>query len=264
VVDLAGIASGVMLSKAVGMSVKNVLGVYIALQITEIACMYQEIRAVEFRVLNFERLVKLVNAFVSSPEEQYGQVPLPTPQEMARKEQIFLPPKHLARRAIAFGSLGRAKLSPDELRQLLDIFQNERFLLIVGEDVKNQRRKAWNRIFRRAPSPEDHCHIVLHKEANNVDITKSTLALCLLRKALKEHYAERLHDDGHEPLRTRDCIDMIYHVQREADRCFPTFLKTMSRYGWASPARFMFGRVTRRAEWELKRKPSAAPMTNDV
>lgn len=244
VVDLLGIASGVSLSRAVGMSVRNVLSVYVVLQAIELFCLYHEIRAVEFRVLNFERLVQLVTSFVN----ENGQIP--TPQEMAKREMIFLPPQHLQRRAIAFGSLSRAKLAPDELLDLLEIFQKERFLLVVGKDVKNRRRRRrfW---LTHPPHIQDQCHIVLHKDATNVDIVKSTLALSLLRQALSQQQEEG-DDNNDEDLRTRKVIPMISEAYRKADELFPALLKSMSVAGWAAPARFMFGRVTMRADWPLR------------
>lgn len=133
VVDLLGIGSGVCLSRAVGVSVRSVLSVWILLQILEIFCMYHEIRSVEFRMLNFERMWSVTDNFVSAVYEngintKTGNVTadalmsgIPTPGDVARSEKIFLPPEHLARRAIAFGSLGRAKLSPEELGELTKI-----------------------------------------------------------------------------------------------------------------------------------------------
>jgi hypothetical protein len=248
VVDLLGIASGVTLSKMVGMSVQSVLGVYIVLQMMELICLYHEIRAVEFRVLNFERLAQLVTTFIHEEQQEQGQqtVILPTPQEMARTEKIFLPPQHLARRAIAFGSLGRAKLAPDELERLLGIFQKEKFLLVVGPNVKNQRKRRglfW--LPHRQPHPEDQCHIVLHIDASNIDIVKSTLALSLLRQALKQT------TPGEKEMRSRDCMDVIESCYQNANRMFPFLLRSMTVAGWSSPARFMFGRVKMRADWPL-------------
>jgi len=239
VVDLLGIASGVTLSKMVGMSVKSVLSVYLILQAIELFCLYHEIRAVEFRVLNFERLVQLVVAFTDDE-------PLPTPQEMAKTEKIFLPPKHLKRRAIAFGSMGRAKMNPNELSELLGIFQKERFLLVVGPNVKNSNRRRLFLSSQMYPPPEEQCHIVLHTDATNIDIVKSTLALSLLRKALASP------DYQDMDLRSSDCMELVENCYLEADRMFPSFLKSMQVAGWAPPARFMFGRVTMRAEWPLQ------------
>eukprot|EP00544_Gedaniella_sp_CCMP2646_P002428 CAMPEP_0202506210 /NCGR_PEP_ID=MMETSP1361-20130828/49597_1 /ASSEMBLY_ACC=CAM_ASM_000849 /TAXON_ID=210615 /ORGANISM="Staurosira complex sp., Strain CCMP2646" /LENGTH=238 /DNA_ID=CAMNT_0049140149 /DNA_START=60 /DNA_END=777 /DNA_ORIENTATION=- len=165
---------------------------------------------------------------------------------MARTEKIFLPPQHLTRRAIAFGSVGRAKLSPSELQELMDLFYKERFLLVVGPNVKNPHF-AWFRSKQGdyCPPPEEQCHIVLHSNATNVDIVKSTLALCLLRKSLVQN------DSIHGILRTSECMGLLKECYQQADDMFPSFLKSMQRAGWAPPARFMFGRVTMRAEWPL-------------
>jgi hypothetical protein len=265
VVDLLGIASGVTLSKMVGMSVKSVFRIYIILQLVELFCLYHEIRAVEFRVLNFERLAQLVTTFIhmnneTQQEQQSLVVLLPTPQEMARTEKIFLPPQHLSRRAIAFGSLGRAKLAPDELEQLLRIFRNEKFLLVVGTNVKNRRQQQRRRrrgrgLFwlvshqQRRPHPEDQCHIVLHTDATNVDIVKSTLALSLLRQALVVQQ-NSTEEQKHE-MRSLDYMTVIQSCYQNANRLFPFLLKSMAVAGWAPPARFMFGRVTMRADWPL-------------
>ena len=251
VVDLLGIASGVCLSKFIRMNVRSVVGVYIALQLLEVYCIYHMIASVEFKVLNFERLVQVVQSFVES-QSVGGLVGIPSPQEMARTEKIFLPPKHLARRNIAFGSLGRARLAPDELELLIDIFQNERFILVVGADVKNKSRQSW-----LAPqSPEiilqENCHIVLHADANNVDIVKATLALSLLRQRL-------LQKDPNHKWRSRECVEDIQNACDEAEQRFPLLLRVMSTEGWAPPARFMFGRVTMRAEWPLQSRAKQLP-----
>jgi len=244
VVDLLGIASGVCLSRFIHMDVRSVVAAYLTMQLLELYCYYHMIGSVEFKVLNFERLVQVVQNFVKS--QTAGQpVGIPTPQEMAKTEKIFLPPKHLARRTIAFGSLGRAKLSPDELVSLLKIFQNERFMLVVGVDVKNKSRQQWSSPKSPTIILQENCHIVLHADANNVDIVKSTLALSLLRQSLAKK-------DPNQLWRSRDCMDEIKRACQEADTWFPLLLRTLSDKGWAPPARFMFGRVTMRAEWPLQ------------
>lgn len=246
IVDLMGILSGIVLCRRVGMSIQNVVAAYFVLQVLEIGSMYKTIQAVEFRVLNFERLIQVVRKFVESGKEQptAPQV-IPTPTSMASTEKIFLPPQHLDRRAIAFGSLGRAKLKPQELSKLLEIFRDERYLLVVGQDVKNQRRADKRLLFRKSPtaSKEEGCHIVLHVDANDLDIVKSSLALTYLRSALRSKEGE--------PLRCQDCWEEIELANRLANEKLPSLLKQLSRQGWASPGRFMFGRTTRRADWPL-------------
>ena len=245
VVDLFGILSGVCLSRAVGTSYKSVLMAYVGLQVLEIFCMYHEIRSVQFRVLNFDRMVRVLRDFVSGTSSGInGDVrSIPTPQEMAETERIFLPPKRLSRRSLAFGSLGRAKLTPAELTEVMQIFQKERFMLIVGANTKHP---AGSRR-RRQPASEqiqENCHIVLHADATNADIVKSTLALTILRQKLVT---------SNTPLtaRSSDCWEMIRESRQEADRRFPKLLKEMSNQSWASPARFMFGTVHMRATWPL-------------
>ncbi|CAB9530357.1 Protein root UVB sensitive [Seminavis robusta] len=298
VVDLLGIATGVSLSTKVGTSVGAVLSVYALLQTIEILCIYKMMRSVQFRVLNFERLCQVLNAFIGSlptssassnstlaiPNNAQQDVPnngatfnngavepilsstktviapdeiqIKTPEEMALTEKILQPPAHLARRAFAFGSLGRARLDPEELKQLLDIFAREKFLLVVGKNMKAPRRGVLKRLMRRFNALEknprrwniqENCHIVLHTEATNADIVKSSLALLLLRKKLS------LLGDVPDPdeIRSRDCLDLIDESCQQADRLLPKLLRQMQIKGWTSPARFMFGRVTMRADWPI-------------
>lgn len=259
IVDLLGIGSGVALSRAIGVSVRSVFTVWISLQILEILFMYQEIRSVVFRKLNFERLWTMADRYVSHYNENPNvdkteiQSILPTPEEMASNEHLFLPPKYLARRANAFGSLGRAKLSPSEMDQLRTIFAKEKFLLIVGANQKKlQRRKFF---FRRSSSKksirmEENCHIVLHADANNADIVKSTVALAILRRKLAD-YASTVSSSKTklQELRSSDCLTMISESREIANHLFPQFLKAIHDKNWETPSRFMFGRVRKRAVW---------------
>lgn len=282
-----------LLSGYIGTSVKAVLSIWIVLQMSEIFCVYKQLRAVVFRMLNFERLWKVTNCFLD--EVLYSEstingndlrraasdIHVPTPDQLAESERIFLPPNHLARRAISFGSLGRAKLEPDELHQLIDTFRNEKYMLVVGQDVKNKRRsttlrKDINRVKYLSSAEigvlveelkqeaQENCHIVLHVDATNADIVKSTLALAILRRKLSEAIPtieeleaiiERREDSVEELIemygnrRSRDCMEEVTISQQHADQLFGTFLKVLSVRKWATPARFMFGRVSLRAEW---------------
>jgi hypothetical protein len=228
---------------------------YVGLQVMEIFCMYHEIRSVQFRVLNFDRMVRVLQDFVSGSsssgiKDGHAKI-IPTPQEMAETERIFLPPKRLSQRALAFGSLGRAKLTPAELTELMTIFKKERFMLIVGANTKHP---AGSRREQRQPASEqiqEHCHIVLHADATNTDIVKSTFCLTILRQKLVA---------ANTPLtaRSSDCWELIRESRQEADQRFPKLLKTMSNQSWASPARFMFGTVHMRATWPLM-VPSSSP-----
>lgn len=259
----------------------------------EIFCVYKEIRAVVFRMLNFERLWIVTNKFLDIANEHdftNGSaitIPLPGPDILAKDERIFLPPNHLARRAISFGSLSRAKLSPDELSELIDVFRNEKYILVVGQDLKNKRMK-WtlpgcrevahikegehgSNLQQFQLKAQENCHIVLHADANNADIVKSTLALSILRNKLadrinKQHNDERIQVNGAKDnidedkllefvraQRSRDCMDLIRESRQETDKLFGPFLKVLSARGWATPSRFMFGRVSMRTEWPIKR-----------
>jgi hypothetical protein len=268
IVDLLGIASGVILSKfVVGTAVRNVVLTFIALQASEIFCMYYEIRSVQFRVLNFERLMQIIRDFVraqpkllmngngATQPQQQPPLLVPTPEEMSHNERIFLPPKHWSRRALAFGSLGRAKLSEKELARLLKIFEKERFLLVVGPNVK--KRFRWFGKFVSEPPIQEHCHIVLHEEASNADIVKSTLALTILREKLIRLNNKRDSKDQWEDIRSSHCWDILEETCAECGRLFPKFLRELSSRNWASPSRFMFGRVHMRAQWPLKQTKTA-------
>jgi len=236
IVDLLGIGSGVCLSKFLGISIKRVLAVYFCLQSLEIVAMYHEIRSVVFRVLNFDRLYEVISAFVED-----GEKAIVAPNEMAKKERIFLPPKHLARHSISFGSLGRVCLNPDELSAIMTIFQDENFLLVVGQNLKKRRR--FRSFFLSCEEAlKENCHIVLHTEANNMDIIKSTLALINLRKKLSA--CETI------PTRCSDCIDLIKEANRDTNEEFRNLLTILTKKGWSTPSKFMFGRLSMRAEWQ--------------
>lgn len=286
VVDLLGIASGICLSRAVGISVQNVLAVWIILQIMEIFCMYHEMRSIAYKTFNFERMYtvlgelllededgnagckikdQVTNGIVSN-EHQYKFSCIPTPDQIAAKEKVFLPPDHLARRAIAFGSPGRSALDPEELDMLInDVFQGEKYFLVVGQDVKNQRGlssrvRQWMR--RRKTGcgleidPQEQCHIVLHADANNLDILKSALALVILRRKLVKKAKEVSSDCDIFPsaLRSRDCIDVLRESCRDANAIFPQLLRELTKQGWRPPLRSMLGRVSARAEWTIQKK----------
>jgi hypothetical protein len=235
-------------------------------------------------MLNFERLWLVVNKFLETfNENDFNNgsainIPLPTPDMIAEDEKIFMPPNHLARRAISFGSLSRAKLSPEELSELIDIFENEKYILVVGQDLKNKRIK-WDWIGDKGIESDhesflkqlrieaqENCHIVLHADANNGDIVKSTLALATLRRKLAKEvpsissYSSEVNGDFDKKamakidhtLRSRDCMHLIRETRVETDKLFGPFLKVLAVKGWATPARFMFGRVSMRTEWPIK------------
>ena len=265
------------------MSVQNVFAVWVVLQIMEICCMYHEMRSVVYKTFNFERmhtvLGKLLlngnddkgaNTSAESPSASSSSYKftghIPTPEEIAATEKIFLPPDHLARRAIAFGSPGRTLLDPEELNMLInDVFRGEMFFLVVGQDVKNQRGlsarvRQWmgKRRLRGDNNwidPQEQCHIVLHADANNLDILKSAIALVILRKKLvqKMKGGDAVIDPS-PALRSRDCMDELREACTEASEIFPHFLRELTKQGWRPPLRSMLGRVSARAEWPIRRR----------
>ena len=280
------------------MSVQNVFTVWIILQIAEIFCMYHEMRSVEYKTFNFERMYTVLgdlmldevdgangdedpirHADESTPSDRKrykftGRIP--TPRQIAAKEKIFLPPDHLARRAIAFGSPGRTLLDPEELDMLInDVFRGEKYFLVVGQDVKNARGlssrvRQWMRKRREASKdsrnvhdgidPQEQCHIVLNADANNLDILKSALALVILRKKLVKkvrgvtHPSNRIVDDTSSALRSRDCMAELRGASMEANEIFPQFLRELTKQGWRPPLRSMLGRVSARADWPIQRR----------
>ena len=274
------------LTGAIGVSVQNVFAVWVVLQIMEIFCMYHEMRSVVYKTFNFERMYTVLDKILldgngingsASVENKYFRFNgIPTPEQIAAKEKIFLPPDHLARRSIAFGSPGRSVLDPDELDLLInDVFRGEKYFLVVGEDVKNQRGlssrvRQWMRRRRREDDgggqhndsvddtgidPQEQCHIVLHADANNLDILKSALALVVLRKKLVDKIMSRDDEDHTSPtLRSSDCVDVLRNAQVEACEIFPQLLRELTKQGWRPPLRSMLGRVSARAEWTIQRR----------
>ena len=262
VVDLLGIASGICLSRAIGVSVQNVLTVWSVLQLMEIFCMYHEIRSIVYQTLNFERMYTVLGRLLSVNDESgvNGEScccdRIPTPDQIAAEEKVFLPPDHLGRKEIAFGSAGRSVLSPGELDVLIhDVFRGERFFLAVGADEKNKRGLSalFRQVLRQRKGlsgldPQEQCHIVLHAEADNLDILKSCLALCVLRQRL---VAKSDGGDNFENIRTMDCIADLRYAKANSDVIFPQLLDQLTRQGWRPPLRSMLGRVSARAEWAI-------------
>lgn len=260
IVDLLGIASGVALTKGVLLGGRRALILsYLLLQSMEITCVYQLLKSVQYRVLNYERLVILIRSFAPGNTgtddhpslETATSISIPDPVQMSELEGIVQQADYLTRRRLAYGSISRARLSPTELEHLLYLCRKERFLLVVGENEKRKRR-FWFKA--KVHNPCENCHIVLHAEANNLDIVKSTLALHYLRQLLVVKEAEMSSMVGHSEitsLRSSDCLPQIKEAIERATKDLPVLLELMKQRNWESPARFMFGRVHKRAEWPL-------------
>ena len=172
-------------------------------------------------------------------------------------------------------------LDPDELDMLIkDVFRGEKYFLVVGQDVKNERGlsskvRQWmrrrNELKDRSENkhsshvdidPQEQCHIVLHADANNLDILKSALALVMLRKKLVKKIKgpsslnTRNIDNGvpSDILRSRDCMIELRSASMKANEIFPGFLRELTKQGWRPPLRSMLGRVSARADWEIQRR----------
>ncbi|GMI39971.1 hypothetical protein TeGR_g11482, partial [Tetraparma gracilis] len=265
VVDLVGISIGMVLAKFLGTNLPRVLSAWVVLQCVDSFLNYKEIKAVVFRSLNFEKLWNIAERYV---EDDEGVITL-TPEESAQRERIFRPPTHLCRRAIAFGSLGRSSLCPAEVETLLEVFRGERYLLVVGEDVKNRRRNKQRlrrkssavRIADRLQSnlgpadktrralealreqKKENCHVVLHADATNRDIVKATIALACLRRELANSAAEG-------PLTVANSLAIIESAKEEADGRLDAFLGQLENKGWRAE-KFMFGKIGLRCAWPL-------------
>ena len=161
-----------------------------------------------------------------------------------------------------------------ELDSLLDIFRGDKYLLVVGLDVKNsrrnrQRRKEKDIALRSLKSEADKptkllnfitrnakedCHIVLHRDATNLDIIKATLALACLRRELggscerDDELCEVLLDGTR---RTGDSLKLIKTAKAEADISYERFLSDLNKSGWESD-KFMFGAVSKRNSWVIR------------
>merc|ERR1712161_168022 len=209
-------------------------------------------------MLNFERLCVIVDKFVNVSSDGNDQLTdfsgkalaasasvlkfqnsIPTSDEMAEVEKIFLPPNHFGRKTNAFGSIGRAKLRPEELMTLMKMFEKDKFLLVVGKDVKNMRQWWYSRIYK--------------------EVSRGVLALG--GKSKLKYITQELEVEAKnnchisdmigqvQQRRSRDCMELIDESRRQADDLFPTFLEVLSRQNWATPS---FGRVSMRAQWPLK------------
>jgi len=232
IVDLLGIFCGIKISKAVGINkFTNIIFVYATLQVLELVCMYKQISSVVFRRMNFERLWLVTNIFLDHKVS-------PTPEEICESERVFLPPDHLSRRSVAFGSLSRANLAPDELTDLQKIFSGEKYIIIVGQ---NRKKKS---IFTKNPA-SDNCHIVLHAEANNEDIVKSTLNLAILRRKLESE------DDIR---RSRNSLLLLEKSKKECDEMFEVYMSSLDESRWKTE--FLFGRCSMRSIWPLRLPPA--------
>ncbi|GJQ09855.1 hypothetical protein GpartN1_g1646.t1 [Galdieria partita] len=157
VADLLGMGLGIQLSKWIGTSRPNVLTAYSLLSVLDIYAIYKELRAVQFRTLNYERSSMIVDYFV-----RRGYVP--RPDEVSQHENIFLGPRYDVRSM--FASLSDAVSCPQELNSLVKTFKGEQFMVT----------RSWDGQYR----------IVLREHARNGDILRALLTLGFLKEELQQ------------------------------------------------------------------------------
>jgi len=86
VVDLLGIASGITISKLIGVEkFYKIIFLYAMLQSLELICMYKEISSVVFRRMNFERLWRTALEYLVNRK-------ILSPTEISNTERIFFAP----------------------------------------------------------------------------------------------------------------------------------------------------------------------------
>ena len=115
IVSVLGMFSGIAVCQRIGASLGAVLVVYSLLQILELVSAYMQLRAVEFKVLNMERLNIIVNEYVMGKE-------LSKPAQVAQTERIFLPAPRLR-----FSRLAYRQLNPEVLKEDLNLFKGEEY-----------------------------------------------------------------------------------------------------------------------------------------
>ncbi|CEM16729.1 unnamed protein product [Vitrella brassicaformis CCMP3155] len=173
------------------------------------------------------------------------QLAIPTPQHVACTERVVMPARggpHL------FKTIRQSCVTPDELRSLVRIFRDEKYLLL--------------------PEPSE-ATVVLHTQAKGMDILKSLLARQYLQAFLSSTSSPspqppalwqqllprpiawriecaRMRQSTHS---VKALLPLIKLAQSVADKTFPTLLSCLQREGW-STEHFMFGRIRRRMEWD--------------
>lgn len=218
VVDLLGMSLGIALTKFVGFGSdgrQRLLGLYACISFLEICAMYQEIRCVVFRQLNFERAKSVVGAFVA------GSDTLPTPTLAASKERILRGaprPVHLVfppnpRRTLA-------KIQREQLEQILHVFRDQPFLVVPLSPKARPRRRYG---------------VLLKSDAKEIDILRSLLALNLA----EERHAGPLQEDD---------VPALRGALQDADLRFDDLLAAMEAADWSTTS-FMFPDVRTRLDW---------------
>jgi hypothetical protein len=88
VVDLLGMMTGILLSRAIGPSRLRIGTAYLLLSSVDLFTIYKEIRSVVFKDLNFERLSLILEDYVGGG----GASAVLSPSAVAARERIFRNP----------------------------------------------------------------------------------------------------------------------------------------------------------------------------
>eukprot|EP00871_Galdieria_phlegrea_P000293 jgi/Galph1/1264/GphlegSOOS_G5967.1 len=274
VADLLGMAIGIQLSKWIGTSRPNVLTAYSILSVLDIYAIYKELRAVQFRTLNYERSGMIVDYFISK-----GHVP--SPSVVSQRENIFLKPRHDIRPM--FATLSEAISCPEELNSLVRTFKGEQFIVTQSMDGRYR--------------------IVLREHAKNNDILRALLTLGFLKQELYKESAmrkrkplgfklfpflssfedtdcwwssssstERHHSEDWTPCQLKnrkkkqqiaslittnsvdtkqrmiERMDAITSAYKQSKQYYMLFIQQLQQEGW-SVERLLYGPVKRRAVW---------------
>ena len=140
-------------------------------------------------------------------------------------------------------------MNPSELRQLRHIFRGEKYIIVIG---KNLKKKLLS--FKGPSKKADVCHIVLHEDATNEDIVKSTFNLAILRQILDERIQKI--EEWNDNIRTEDCYDVLELSKIECDTRYKDYKEKLGN-GNDWQTEFLFGRCSKRSVWPLVR-----PVTN--
>eukprot|EP00640_Fibrocapsa_japonica_P005220 CAMPEP_0113949764 /NCGR_PEP_ID=MMETSP1339-20121228/77399_1 /TAXON_ID=94617 /ORGANISM="Fibrocapsa japonica" /LENGTH=213 /DNA_ID=CAMNT_0000957351 /DNA_START=60 /DNA_END=698 /DNA_ORIENTATION=- /assembly_acc=CAM_ASM_000762 len=201
---------------------------YLILSGVDIFAIYKEIQAVVFRVMNHERAVLLAQSYVMSSGDPLHQTVLPSPQEVASVEHIFLPPK--VKISDSFVTVPETCHNPSQLRTLAEIFKDDNYLLCMKRDKSSASSAA-------------QAAVVLHQEATSLDLLRALLAVETLRFRLGTSTDTNAENMGQEAI-----FSQAKSVKEFVESNFDSFVQAMANAGWDTK-RFMFKDIKHRTQW---------------
>jgi len=217
VVDLLGILLGISVSKVVGTAHLGMAMAYIGFSVIDVFAIYNEIRSVVFTSLNLERTEMVSTIFVRE-----GADCLPTPNEVAKKERIFLNPKAINYRVFRTASMTGCDMMT--LSLVREVFKGEDFLVTYGRGVG--------------------LSIILHSRGSEGDILKAVLVWVLVREEMR-----RRGGGGEEKMmETATLIEVLTRAQKQATASIGVMKDRLQSRGW-DVKHMVFGRIKHRTEW---------------